>query len=247
MNWWLDAIPEDVFARGNLDFYGRENAVARGDKALTGYERYTGEAAAEKDPFRFDLRDGGDLESLYLRAEADDGYRRDRNVFRAGIDIYDNMSASLRYRTGALLTYSLVAFAPYEGMRVAFNGDRGRIEYDEIGCGEVNRAQRECELEAAETTSREAIRVRPHFAPGYAVMVPNAKGGHGGADPLLMEQIFAAHPPVDPQGRSAGHEQGAASVLVGIAANISIAEKRPVKLADLVALRPEAVRLSALT
>ena len=66
------------------------------------------------------------------------------------------------------------------------------------------------------------------------------------ADPALMENLFSAEAPADPFHRAAGHEQGAASILVGIAANESIAAHRAVKLTDLVPLQPAATRLSEL-
>jgi hypothetical protein len=46
--------------------------------------------------------------------------------------------------------------------------------------------------------------------------------------------------------RSAGHEQGAASLLIGAAANQSIASGQPVDLDDLLHLKPAALRLSEL-
>lgn len=250
VNWWLDAIPEEIYARGQLDFYGRANAVARGDEALTRYPRYTDEPAAAADPFRLNLRDGGNLESLYLNAEKDTGYRRDQNVFREGIDIYDNMGALVRYRTGALLTYSLVSFSSREGMRVSFTGDRGTIEYHEFLGTHIIRGQSDEELDREQSAAdhpTEFIRVYPHFKPSYEVAVERPKGGHGGADPALMENLFSAGAPTDAFHRAAGHEQGAASILVGIAANQSIATRAPVKLLDLVPLRPNATRLSELT
>lgn len=43
VNWWIDAIPDSVFAMGALAFYGKANAVARGQTQLAAYPRYTGE------------------------------------------------------------------------------------------------------------------------------------------------------------------------------------------------------------
>src|SRR4051812_23993694 len=54
VNWWLDAIPAQVFAYGDLVFYGRQNADARGDGKFTQYPRYTGQPEAKDDPFRLD-------------------------------------------------------------------------------------------------------------------------------------------------------------------------------------------------
>ncbi|MEJ1971780.1 MAG: hypothetical protein WDM96_04585 [Lacunisphaera sp.] len=58
--------------------------------------------------------------------------------------------------------------------------------------------------------------------------------------------MFAATPPADPFRRKAGHEQGAASILIGIAANQSIATNQPVNVADLATLKPGATKLSEL-
>ena len=247
VNWWIDAIPEQVFAYGRLDFYGRANAVARGDAALTAYERYTGATTATKDPFALDLREHESLEGLYLKAEADSGYLRDRNVFREGIDIYDNMSVLVRYRTGVQLNYSLVSFSPREGMRVSINGDRGRVEYNEFQPTHIPNVNGAKEApRAPEDQGSESIRVYPLFKPSYEIQVEKLPGGHDGSDPVLAEQMFSAKPPVDPFSRKAGHEQGAASILIGIAANQSIVSNRPVLLSELAELNPSAKHLSEL-
>lgn len=251
VNWWLDAIPAQVFAYGDLVFYGRQNAEARGDGHLATYPRYTGEPRAINDPFRLDLDESESFRGLYRAAEADSGYLRDRNVFRADIDIFDQMSLNVRYRTGAVLTYSLTAYSPREGMRVTLNGDRGRIEYHEFIGTHMNRAVSPDEFAVEQKPGAEAegesIRVFPHFQPSYLVPMPPATGAHGGADDILTHSFFSPDAaPLDPWGRFAGHEQGAASILVGIAARDSIRENRPINLHDLVPLVPNAKKLSAL-
>ena len=250
VNWWIDAIPEGVTAHGGLMFYGRANAERRGDQSLAAYPRYYRQACAN-DPFAYTydhsmIRDLEMEHALYLgAAEKESGYVRDRNVFRDDIDIEDVMNVLVRYRNGTLLNYSLNAFSPYEGYRVAFTGDRGRIEYREfhgahiVGDGKLGAEHQRSEIHK--------LRVFPHFKPPYTVPIVAIEGDHGGSDPLLQEQIFAAHPPADPLGRSAGHEQGAASILIGIAANASIASGQPVAIGSLLSLRPSALRLSELT
>jgi hypothetical protein len=69
---------------------------------------------------------------------------------------------------------------------------------------------------------------------------------HDGADEVLTESLFSATAPRDPFNRKAGQEQGAASILIGIAANQSIATGLPVNIADLAPLNPAAKKLSEL-
>ena len=99
VNWWLDAIPQQVFAYGDRVFYGKDNAIARGDEKLTRYARYTGSPEARDDPFCLDLTESESFRKLYLAGEADSGYVRDQNVFRDGITIPDQMSLNVRRRS----------------------------------------------------------------------------------------------------------------------------------------------------
>ena len=235
VNWWLDAVPETVFGMGRLAFYGRENAERRG--VSVPYDRYTGQDTGD-DPFAIDLAAAERTRALYLEAERHDGYRRDQNVFGDGVSIEDTMSLLVRYRTGVVLNYSLNAYMPREGFSVAFNGTGGRLEYqethgsdDEGGLGGL---------------WADRIVVLPQFGKPYEVPVPSAEGGHGGADPSLQQRMFSANPPPDPWGRSAGHGQGAASIMVGIAANRSFETGRPESVAELCPELGDAKRLSDL-
>lgn len=246
VNWWIDAIPETVFAFGDLAFYGRENAVARGREAWTRYERYTGQAP-DSDPFKLDMTADPSLKGLYLEAEKDDGYVRDRNVFRAGIDIEDSLGVLVRYRNGALLTYSLTAFCPQEGFRVTINGDGGQIEFEKHISSHIIRGQDDRELARdQDEQSGQRLTVRPLFGPSYEVEIPDVPGGHGGGDPLLQEQMFGVPKPDEILRRDAGHEQGAASAAIGFAANQAMRDGMPVRISELLRLRPQAVNLSEL-
>lgn len=233
VNWWIDSYPQSVFALGSLSFYGKANAEARGEHY--DYIRYTGEPAAANDPFALQLTSQAALKGLYLDAEAETGYLRDRNVFGEPITIEDTMTVTARYRNGALLSYCLIAYAPWEGLRIAVTGDKGRIEMDIeesithlLGEGEAKDAA------ASKGPFKHArIRVHPMFGQPYDVDVPTGAGGHGGADPVMLEQIFAPNPPPDPFHRAASHIDGAASVLVGIAANESMRSRRLVEIDEL--------------
>ncbi len=250
VNWWLDAIPQQVFAYGDLVFYGKQNAIHRGDEHMTRYARYTGAPEAKDDPFRLDLTESESFRRLYLAGEADSGYLRDQNVFREGISIPDQMSLNVRYRTGQVLTYSLVCYSPREGMRVTFNGDRGRIEYHEFIGTHMNRAVSPKKWQIEDKPGAEAegewIKVFPHFKSSYTVDMPEIRAAHGGADEILNAHFYGPETAPDALGRTAGHEQGAASISIGIAAVESMAKNQPVNIADVVNIRPQALRLSEL-
>jgi len=249
VNWYIDAIPEEVYAQGRLCFYGKENALRRGDEHLTRYPRYTGYVTPKEDPFALTLDNDDGLRQLYLEAEQETGYLRDQNVFRDGIDIYDSMSLSIRYRNGVLFTYDINSYCPREGSRTLIHGDRGQIDLFSFGGSHIIRGQTDEELAAEQNASKgeRGLIVYPHFRDRYEVEPPKAKGGHGGSDPMVGRQIFDPEAKPDPLGRDAGHEQGAASIMVGIAANESIRTGKPVKISDLVQIRPGATRLSELT
>ena len=197
VNWWLDAVPETVFGMGRLAFYGRENAERRGVNVP--YDRYTGQDTGA-DPFAIDLAAAERTRGLYLEAERHDGYRRDQNVFGDGVSIEDTMSLLVRYRTGVVLNYSLNAYMPREGFSVAFNGTRGRLEYQE-----AHGADDEGGLGGLWS---DRLVVLPHFGKPYEVPVHSAEGGHGGADPSLQERMFSARPAAGPVGTERGPRPG---------------------------------------
>ena len=74
------------------------------------------------------------------------------------------------------------------------------------------------------------------FGTPYDVKVAPDKGDHGGADARLLEDVFSPDPPADSHQRAASHRDGAASLLVGIAANESIRTGSKVIIDDLFVL-----------
>ena len=237
VNFWIASTPKKVFAMGDLKFYGRQNARERGEERP--YDRYTGVKEAEGDPFAMSLdRDG--LRQLYLDAEKDSGYVRDRNVFGDNISIEDTMGVLATYRNGVQLNYSLVAYSPWEGLRVAITGTKGRVElYDRHG-SHIIKGQSDDELAAEQAKQHvQEMTLFPMFGVPRKLEIPKAKGGHGGGDTRILDQLFLPNPPADTFNRGASHIDGAASILLGVAANESIATGKLIDVDDLLKL-PEA-------
>ncbi len=236
VNWWLDSRPETVFAMGDLLFYGRANAEERGVTGL--YDRVYGRAAAADDPFALHLDQNEALRRMYLEAEHEDGYVRDQSVFGDGISIEDDMAVLVRYRNRAVMSYHLVAYAPWEGFRVVFNGTRGRLEYDVHENSYVSGSSEDTNLpeirDAQEVAVDEptTILIRPQWGRPLSVEVASGEGGHGGGDIRMLDDIFIGGQD-DPLGRAANHVDGAMSILTGIAANQAFATGLPVQVSSL--------------
>ncbi len=215
INWYQEADPVEVAAYGALRKYGR-NGKFRGANCR---------ACAHKQEcqFHWDITRSAEMVGLYVEAESADGYFRDACVFRSDIDIYDTMVAQVKYSNGALMSYSLNAFMPYEGYHLAFNGLEGRIEV------------RVFERQPWEVKREDAIRVTRNFQKSEVITLPYAQGGHFGADPRLAELIFNPDKP-DPLRQRAGSRAGAMSLLTGVAAVKSIETGRPVAISSLIRL-----------
>ena len=239
VNWWIDDVPARVFASGGLRFYGDENAAERGLGPRE--ERGTNESA-QQDPFSLDLRDDERLRALYLENEHHDGYRRDQDVFAAGITIEDNLALVVDYVQGSTLSYSLNAHSPWEGYRVSVNGTAGRAELEVVERAAVSSSTdtknvvdpsaTPVEEEDHVRRNGERLVVQKHWEPAYEVPILNGAGAHGGGDALLLSDLFEG-PGDDPLGRPSSYVDGLSAVAVGIAGNESLASSLPVTIEEL--------------
>lgn len=75
--------------------------------------------------------------------------------------------------------------------------------------------------------------LQKHWERAQAVPFEEGRGGHGGGDVRLLDDLFFGASD-DPLGRAAGYLDGARSVLTGVAANQSLATGLPVNIGDLV-------------
>jgi predicted dehydrogenase len=233
VNWWLEATPELVFALGWLRFYGKQNALKRG--IVSNFERSSQDPNARSDPFALQLEQDPTLKTLYLDAEKEDGYFRDQNVFADHISIEDTMSVLVRYDTGALLTYSLNAYSPWEGYRVAFTGTKGRLELTVVERPYVlheNGSLIDPSYDSSEVIAPKLV-LHQHWQKPVNIPIEEAHGGHGGGDAQLLKDLFEGVSD-DPLGRAAGHMDGAKSILIGVAANQAFDTNQPVRIKDLI-------------
>jgi len=241
LNWLLDSDPEEVFAYGDLEYYG-SNGPFRGDNCRS----------CDHQPecaFFWDItRSKRDMD-LYVKNEHHDGYIRDNCLFRHEINIYDKMSAQIKYRDNTFVNYSLTTYSPYEGWKIAFNGTEGRIDAwldipfmkgENISQSDMHSMEMSQE---EENLHSEPIILHKLWKDFEVKQVKFQRGGHGGGDKLLHDQIFRNPEKKDPFDRPAGVRDGAMSILIGIAARKSIESGRPVRISELTDLEPRVRRI----
>lgn len=77
------------------------------------------------------------------------------------------------------------------------------------------------------------IRVFDRKGAEITYSIPKMEGTHGRSDALLVACLFRDGDLPDPLGQSSGSFDGAMSILIGVAANQSIASVQPVNIDDL--------------
>jgi len=222
LNWWLDSDPVEVFAYGALEFYGKNHEFR--------HTNCRGCPHKDKCKFFWDVTKNEKYMQLYVANEQYDGYLRDGCVWKEDIDIFDKMAVQIKYANKVQVSYSLTTYSPYEGYRIAFNGTKGRLE------AWIK------EIQPWKEPASDELRLTRNFGDSQIITIPQVEGGHNGGDVRLKERIFKDPSMPDPLKHAAGTRDGAMSVLISIAARNSIDTAKPVLIADLTDIKPQAVR-----
>ncbi len=243
VNWWIDSDPEEVHAYGSLEHYG-SNGPFRGKNCRECLHR-------KECKYFWDITGDTHSMNLYVKNEQFDGYIRDNCVYRNAINIWDKMSAQVKYANNVIMNYSLTTYSPYEGFRIAFNGTEGRLEAWENIPFLTNESIDQKGLHDAEMNQDfdnpegyDSMILHKNWNKYTLIKVGKGGGGHGGGDIRLQNRIFRTPDAPDPLKHSAGSRDGAMSILVGVAARKSIDTGLPVKISDLTDIKPDPNRLS---
>ncbi len=233
LNWWLDDLPQTVFAFGARRYYGPDSPFkpaapddrrldADEQKRLCPYRRQwfgPGKLRPEDDH----VGRAEDIFKLPYGEQYDN--KPPMYIYDEQIDIEDTYSTVIGYRGGASVTYAANFSATWEGYNLSINGTGGRIE-----CRHFTTPSR-CPFPVEE---HETIYYTPLFGERQTHTLPPPEGGHGGADPLLKADLF-----IGPSERSRSLNQAATSlegvyaVAVGEAVWRSAESGEPVRIADL--------------
>ena len=229
VNWWIGKQPKDVFAFGDLHYYGKDGELnpsmregrrcgTCGERQDCSYYRRWFGRSQSNEPKDDHLLAGQDL-GAYTN------YSPDACIFDGEIEIEDTYAATVRYDSGALLSYSINFSAPYEGYRLAINGTKGRIETQEY----------HSPSRTPFSVPEQTVDLIPLFGAKEIIHVVKTEGGHGGGDPLIQEDLFLG----PDQNRSfdvlAGAEAGAYSIAVGEAVWKSAKTGKCIQVNDLLA------------
>lgn len=227
VNWWIDQQPVEAFAYGALNYFGPNGELNPSKEN----GRFCGTCRVKPDCayfMRWSTRskeivpEDDHLSMMDTKPGSYTGYRGDGCIFDAEIDIEDTYAAVIKYNKGAMLSYSVNFSLPYEGYRLAINGTKGRIETKEV------QSKR-----AAYAIPEQTIDYYPLFGGKETIHVVPRQGGHGGGDPLILEDLFLGADPACPYEIMAGAEAGAYSVLTGEAIWKSAQAGRPIRLSEL--------------
>jgi predicted dehydrogenase len=225
LNWLAGARPRQVIARGGLYFYGQRGPF-RG-------ERCQDCAQAARCEFYADIWATSEKQrQLYREAEHDSGYIRDGCVFDERIDIEDHMVVFYDYENGVQVDYRLTAFASFEGVRIEIEGTGGRIVYE--GVYPTDWPPGNVVVPGLETFKSQQL-VLYSFSEGVVEFPTEQWTEEWDTDRRdMLPEIFDRPLDAPLTDRLASLEDGAWAVLVGAAANRSIAEEsRPIDVSSL--------------
>ena len=209
INWILRDRPVEVSAMGGRSFYRPRPDLNHG-------ERCTACDIAGECPHFFDMdKWDGVRRRIYMGAEHEDGYIRDRCVFSDRHTICDHENLNIRYAKGTIGSFTMVAFAPREYWYFNFTGTAGRLE---VG------------VSVAAEKAEGYLRVTRADGTVESVDVQRDRGehGHGGADVKLVADIVGLEGS-DPIQRAAPAEAREAVLVADLAARSIASGGRSVK------------------
>ena len=148
-------------------------------------------------------------------------------IFDSEINIHDTYVVNVRYKNGVLLNYSANFSTPWEGYRLAINGTRGRLETEQWGgVGKVSFPM--------PGGDRRFIDYYPIFDSKERIWIKDSSGGHGGGDPMILEDIFLGEDHLRKYKILADTQDALRSIAIGDAVFNSIKEDKIIRMKDTV-------------
>lgn len=234
-NWWLGDVPEEVFAFGGLNYFGKDGALRPRDsqgRPLSPAEEkrrcpiFRKHYAGKFDPASNAIGTGWDTQfGLPYDTQYPPGERR--YIYDDDIAIEDSYSVAVRYRSGTTMSYACNFCTPWEGYILGINGTKGRLEV-------VHRSDPDPTGKTNPADDGGRITLYPLFGGKEVIEVPAVPGGHGGADFAIQRDLFLKESTESRELQLvANSEAGAMAVAVGEAVWRSVKTRRPITIAQL--------------
>jgi predicted dehydrogenase len=214
LNWLVGSTPDELVAQGGLMVYGKNGKFR--------HKRCYQCPHTKKCEFYADMWGSEHNRKIYMEAEEADGYIRDGCVFDKEIDIEDQSGVLYTYKNGVQVTYSLTAFASYEGWHIQFEGTEGRIELKEVHS--TNWAAGNILVHGMEKSAGQQLALFSLKKGFKTIPIPEREGGHGGSDDALRDDFFGRPFDAPTTESQAPVEEAVQAVLIGHAANVSMAK-----------------------
>lgn len=219
INWWIGASPQEIFGYGALNYYGPQSPhkAPREQDSYFLAQRQAGVFPEDDDrgrPGLFGLHYPGQYPAT-----------RPLYLYDDDIDVEDTYSAVAQYSNGASLAYSVDFSSTWEGYRVSIAGTDGSIDL-----------RHGRSIEGTPLPDSDTITLAPLFGVPQQLPVNAEAGGHGGADPLMRQDLFVSPSAESVRlGLMASTREAAAAVAMGEGLWRSIVEHRPMNIAALLA------------
>ena len=212
-NWWNeDGVPRQVYASAGLNAFRPDQIPFKVEEGKPVGPTCAACAYYDICP---DHHDQGKTDLFNTDTAMDDGYYRDLCIYTSDKDVHDNGIAIVSYDNNVRISHSECFVCNFSDRFYTLVGDRGTLE--------------------ARLSNPAQIVFKPRWGEDKIIDVPLPReGGHGGADPVLAENLVSAM-----RGETShlsGITGGIRAVAVGQAAEISWRESRAVDIAELVDL-----------
>ena len=216
IDWLIQSKPVKVAALGGQAVFGPRNSPFRGERCGTCQH-------SAQCKFYMNISDHQNLRSrlAWAAAQRSQAFTTDLCVFGEDADSIDRATVGIEYANGVCATFDLNAFPGVAGEDLRVEGSLGTLEH-RIRYGQGSDAQ--VQDGSAPTTTDTLQYVSPAIVV-QDIPVPVVEGGHGGADPVMLAELFGLRPPSIAR---ATLDEAIQAVLIGDAANRSIRDGRTV-------------------
>jgi len=208
-NWLLDfPKPVKVTAFAGIDVLNPDNLPFEKDPNIPVGPNCRQCAYKTVCKDRYDIEDDPEWSTDAIK---EDNYYRDLCIYTSDKDVHDNGIAIVEYENGIKASHLECFITSVDDRRYTVIGTRGQAEV---------------------SLTERTIKVCPRWSKETILhKIPELEGGHGGADPMLIEAFLETVKGNSPNCSTA--EQGMLSTAIGQAAEISRREERLVRMDEL--------------